>query len=581
MSFRRRNFPEVLDRLLVSMVDGVAAEEHAYPPTGEEPYRHTLLAPPAQQLVSLYGMRDAESHLFRAGDDYQLSDDRQAIEWLSDGERPDHGSVISVNYLQQNSSVQLNDLHVGSVTRTLAESIGLEIARLYAQLEVVYKSGFIDTADASALDNLVALLGIQRVQGGFPAGELEFRRAAGSQGAITIPPGTRVLDTSGSVEYQTTHSVTLSPNQQQIRVGARDLERNDFVAANTLTVLAVPIAGIATVSNPAPTAINDEQESDNQLRNRAKNFLHGSERATIGAIREAIARQQVAAEVLESTVTPGLVEYTLHTDELSPELEQRILTAVEMVRPAGVRVQPKGLVAPTAVDVRLRLVTPANALEADLRAAQHKVRQAVQDYFRKLPAADNGRVNQLVGAVLAIALVDDVELIDVTLPDSSSVLDRNNGILTLQDLPTLSGEIEISDPNLPTQLDVIIRFPETAEAPDETAIRQALSDNLAYLNQTNRNQPLSNPALANLSYGKWLWLLPLPGHSSQALEIFDSEGGVLPTAAELTPYQVSIVLTQESGFSRELSSDADAYQLLEYEQLALAALSLQMEPSDG
>jgi hypothetical protein len=348
-------------------------------------------------------------------------------------------------------------------------------------------------------------------------------------------------------------------------------------------VLAIPIAGIAAVTNPAPTAINTEQESDSQLRNRAKNFLHGSERATLGAVRDAIARQQVGVEVEESSTTPGLVEYTLHADAITPELEQRILTAVETARPAGVRVQPKGLIAPTAVDVSLRLVTAKDALEADLRAAQHQVQQILQDYFKRLPAAAGGRVNQLVGAILAVAVVEDVELIDVTLPDGSSILDRSAGTLALEGLPTVLGELEISDPNLPTRLGVIVRFPVTAAPPDETAIRQALSDNLAYLNSNSSNisQPLANPALASLSYGKWLWLLPLPGHPAQRLEIFDSEGGTLPAAAELAPYQVVISLTQEGGLTRELSADGEVYQLIAHEQLALANISLQAEAVDG
>ncbi len=581
MSFRRRNFPEVLDRLLVSTVKGVAAEEHAYPPAATEPYRHDLLVPPARQLVSLFGMRDGTSHLFRAGSDYQLSADQRAVEWLADGERPDHGSVISVNYLPQDSSAQLNDLHVGSVARTLAESIGLEIARLYAQLEAVYQSGFIDTASASALDKLVALLGVERVQGGFPAGELEFRRAAGAQGAITIPAGTRVLDVSGEVEYQTVNSVTLAPNQQQIRVAARDLERNAFVPANSLTVLAIPIAGIASVSNPAPTAINTEQESDGQLRNRAKNFLHGSERATLGSLRNTIARQQVGVEVVESTSTPGLVEYTLHADAITPELEQRILAAVESTRPAGVRVQPSGLIAPTAIDVSLRLITRKDALEADLRAVQHQVQQILQDYFKRLPVKEDGRVNQLIGPILGIALVEDVELIDVTLPGGSSVLNRVAGSLALQGFPTELGELEMADPNLPTRLDLIVRFPETETVPDETSIRQALGDTLAYLNDSNAEQPLTESAVASLSYGKWLWVLPLPGHPGQQLETFDTDGGSLPTAAELAPYEVVVSLTQEGGLTRELQADGDLYQLMAQEQLALSSVSLQAEATDA
>lgn len=577
MSFRRCTYPEILDRLLVSLVKGIAAEEHPYPPLGEEPYTHPLLKPPAVQLVSLFGSRDGQSHLFRAGSDYDLSEDKQSITWLSDGDRPDQGTVISVNYLSEGGHAQLNDLHIGSITRTLSEAIGLEISRLYAQLDVVYQSGFIDTSSGSALENLVALLSIERIEGGFPTGELEFQRVAGGKGAITIPAGTRIMDEMGEVEYETISTITLSPNQQTIRVSARDLERNDYLPAESLTVLAVPIEGIASVTNPAPTAISTEQESDGDLRNRAKNFLHGSERATIGAIRQAISRQQIQADIEESTTTPGLVEYTLHTDTLSPELEQRILTAIDSVRPAGVRVQPKGLIAPTAVNVTLRLITRADALEADLRAAQHEVQKALEDYFKHLPVKEDGRVNQIVGAILAISVIDDVELIDASLPDGSPILDLGTGTLALTGFPTTLGQLSMADPNLPTQLTVIIRFPGAEAPPDETLIRQALSDNLAYLNSTNADQPLSDAAIAHLTLGKWLWLLPLPNHAAQFLEAFDSGGGTLPTVADISPYEVTIAFSQEGGLTQELSSDGDSYTMAAYEQFTLASISLQVE----
>jgi hypothetical protein len=40
-----------------------------------------------------------------------------------------------------------DDLNVGSVTRDLLETVGRELAALYEQLEAVYESGFVETAD--------------------------------------------------------------------------------------------------------------------------------------------------------------------------------------------------------------------------------------------------------------------------------------------------------------------------------------------------------------------------------------------------------------------------------------------------
>ena len=46
----------------------------------------------------------------------------------------------------------LTDTNIGSVTRTIVETVSLEIASLYDQLEAAYHSGFVDTAEGPALD---------------------------------------------------------------------------------------------------------------------------------------------------------------------------------------------------------------------------------------------------------------------------------------------------------------------------------------------------------------------------------------------------------------------------------------------
>jgi hypothetical protein len=40
-----------------------------------------------------------------------------------------------------------DDLTVGGVTRDLLETLGRELTALYEQLEAVYESGFVETAD--------------------------------------------------------------------------------------------------------------------------------------------------------------------------------------------------------------------------------------------------------------------------------------------------------------------------------------------------------------------------------------------------------------------------------------------------
>ncbi len=603
MSLRRRVFPEVLENLLTSVSGGVAAEPHPFPPPNGSPLQHDLQRPPVADVVSVYGSRDGQPHLFRKGVDYELLDAPQprTLGWKEGAELPDEGSLIQVNYRPEAAGSVLTDLHAGSVVRTLSESISLELAGLYAQLESVYQSGFVDTATGSSLDNVVALLGIERVSGGRAVGEVEFTRSPSSRGIINIPAGTRVTTNDRAAEYETTGSLTLAETQNTIRVVARDLleasdpEARGPLPAGTLSVLVAPIAGIEGVTNPAPTAVTAQDETDDELRVRAKNFLHGSERATLGAIKEAIARQGISADVVEPEGAPGYVEITLHAETLSPEQEQRLLTAIEESRPAGVKVLPPRVQPPRKVNLELRLTTVGGLLEQDLRAAQRLVREKIEDYFARLPVREAGSINRIVGLVLGVPGVEDVRLLSSTwLADGvvEDVLDTSTGQLEIGGYPTVLGDLQIVDPNLPTLLSVTVSHPDDEDPPDVPEIQSALSDALMYLNTANATELPPDAAAAEqsrriLSYGKLLHVIPLPGKLGASLEEFDDAvvAGTppdLPDETAVSPYRVQFVFTLESGLSRILAGAADEdYTLTPFERLSLSGVEAQPEAVDG
>jgi uncharacterized phage protein gp47/JayE len=601
MSLRRREFPEVLENLLTAISKGVAAESHPFPPSDSNgsPHRHNLQRPPVAEVVSVYGSRDGQPHLFRKDVDYELLDgpSRQTIEWKEGAELPDPGSLVQVNYYPASAQPVLTDLYTGSVVRTLSESIALELARLYAQLEAVYQSGFVDTATGSSLDKVVALLGIERVKGGHAAGEVEFTRSPGSRGVINIPAGTRIITADGNVEYETTESVTLAEAQNTIRVVVRDLEEtNDPLPADALSVLPVPIAGIVGVTNPAPTAINTQSETNAELRTRAKNFLHGSERATLGAIKEAIARQGITADVVEPKDAPGHVEITPHAETMPPELQERLLRAIEESRPASVKVKLLGVKPPRKVNLELRLTTANGLLEQDLRAAQRTVREKVEDYFARLPVREAGSINRIVGQVLSVPGVQDMSLLSATWSVDGSppeVLDISTGQLDIGGYPTVLGELHIADPNLPTLLSVTITYPEDEDPPEIPDIRADLTDALTYLNEVNateipadatEEEEARERAKRTLTYGKLLHVLPLPNKDGESLQAHDEaeEPGELPEEETIEPYRVEFVLTLESGLSRILSEAADeGYVLTPFERLSLVDVGIQPEASDG
>lgn len=577
MSFRRRTFTEVLDNMVTAISGGVAAESHPFPPPGAngtdypQPLQHT----PVADVVSVFGTRDGQLCAFRKDVDYTLSS-KQALVWKPGARLPDAGTLIDVNYLPQSAAAVLTDFHTGSVIRTVCESVALEVARLYAQLEAVYQSGFVDTATGSALENTVALLGIERITGGRPAGEVELVRTPGTRGIITIPAGTRIITADGNVEYATTETAVMADGQNALRVNVRDSEANDPLPADSLTVLPIPIAGISSVTNPRPTAIATTDETDVELRTRAKSFLHGSERATVGALKAAIARQGIAADVdetfdasasrasdapgsegdasVEIDEGPGKVRIVPHADQLTPELEQRLLTAIDEVRPIGVEVILGSAIAPARVDLELRITTADGLLETDLRAAQRSCQDKLAGYFKKLPIRENGSINQVVGLVLGISAITDITVVSAKWTAdgaTSDVLDRQAGLLLIGGQPTVLGELKIVDTALPTNLDAILTYTGTL-IPDATAVRASLTTLLSATNSQN--------AAANASAS-----LGFDSLRASALQSVSTNA-----AYNASAYSAQFVLVQGNGLSRILAASGDpAYALTPFERLSL------------
>lgn len=573
-----------MDNLLTRLIGGVAAESYPFPPAGSSgaPYQHPLEQPPVAKITSVYGLRNGSSYSFREGIDFELQDQASLI-WTGDGALPDEGSTFQVNYFVGETTSTINDVHVGSVARTLLEASALEMAGLYAQMQVVYDAGFIDTANGKSLDHVVALLGLERVLAGHNQTTAEFRRLAGSKGEITIPAGTRLLTADANFEYETTATVKMIDGQSTIKVNARDLlPANEPVAAGDLTIIAKPISGIESVSNPEGSSLSEQDETDTVLRTRAKNFLHNSERATLASIKNVLGRQQVLADV-DDTV-PGVVSITYHEGALPPERQLEIKTAIDDVRPAGVHIDHVFAGAPQAVDLELRLTTNTDLLETDLRAIQDGVRTSIGDYFSRLEVNANASANQLIGLILSDARVQDVRLLSAT-AGGSDLLNRESGQITLAGTPSQLGVLTITDPNLPTRLNLLVSYPINLTSPDLTQIESALSEDISYLNDSNASETGSAPTddiinRKTLDFGKLAQALPLPDSARLTLQSINDAIGTPSEstpllASDLSPFQLQWSLVTETGETQLISAETDpAYLLSDFERLSLATVDI-------
>ena len=564
MTFRRRTYAEVLDNILTGLMQGVSAETHPFPPSDSAPLQHILEHESVATVVSVYGSRNGQPHRFADKSDYAVNG--KTVTWQEKGDKPDVGTLVSINYLPANSRAAVTDIYPGSVLRTVSETVALEIGRLYAQLEAVYQAGFIDTASGSALDRVVALLDIERVTGNHPVGAVVFTRAGGSRGVITIPAGTRIATKDAKIEYETTETVTLLAGQQTVRARAQDVEpANSGIDADLLIVLPVPIAGIERVTNPAATSITAQAESDDELRMRAKSFLAGSERATVGALKHAVERQGVAAEIVENTATPGFIQVNTFSDDIAPEQAMRIRAAIADARPAGVFVNPPAVIVPGNVSLDIRLVSVDGLPPADLRAIQSEVRKEVTDFFAKLPTKADASLNKLVGLVLGIAGVEDMQLLSAKL--DGTALDTSRGSLALAGRATVLGSLSIADPALPTLLIVTVTHPPATPLPDREQITVDLRQRHRIFEQHQRASRYDRSAARSFLVQIACGDVGCPTNRPRRWRYLTPTAVPLPTAAD--PYTVTFAITQESGVSQLLTTAADTYTLTPFEQLSL------------
>jgi hypothetical protein len=218
-----RPYQEIVDDILTAIVGGVVNEPIIF----DVKSALYSLAQSAQEVRSITGTiaspdtPDGVHHTFQKEVDFLFNPDKNAVVWQDGGTKPQDETIFYVDYFRPNSRSPLTDINIGSVTRTLSEAIGREIATVYQQINLAYLSGFIDTAKGKALDFVVAILGVTRKTKQFAIGLVTFFRDLAIEGDITIQQGTELATAKGEVIFETTEPRTLQRGQARIDVPIR------------------------------------------------------------------------------------------------------------------------------------------------------------------------------------------------------------------------------------------------------------------------------------------------------------------------------------------------------------------------
>jgi baseplate J-like protein len=335
-----RPFQDIVDDLLTAVVGGVTNEPVIYDVKAD---LYTL-ARPALDVRGITGRVDGNRHTFQKSVDFLFSEGDNAVVWQPGGKQPDDDTTFYVDYFVPGSTSPITDINVGSVTRTISEAIGREIAVVYEQINQAYRGGFVDSAGGRSLDFVVSILGVSRKTKELAVGLATFFREPAVEGSITIPAGTAVTTAKAEVRFETSEARTLQRGQARIDAPIRAGE--DFkgdkgkVPAGAISEMFAPVAGISRVTNFEPTFLGAEDETDDQLRARAKAVLRSLGKATLAALERVILEGRGRPVEVWDPDSPGAHEALPGTVtilvEVEPERMASIAADVHDTRAAGV-----------------------------------------------------------------------------------------------------------------------------------------------------------------------------------------------------------------------------------------------------
>lgn len=456
MSFTPRPYDAIVRDLLTTLTGGTVRERVAVPAAGpvvldrlaQRPFRRVShvegLVEIQRSHVDDDGIervvREEVPHRFTPADYALVSADggegADAIRFRDEAPRPVPGSELTVNYHPvQTGPVPLTDINVGSVVRTLLESVGRELAQMELELDHVYRSAFLDTATGSALDQVVALVGVRRLPAGVPIVDVRFGRDPGSPGRVTVPAGTVVSSPAGD-RYATVVDLVLEAGEtsRQVRCAGADAGTTP-VDAGQLDRPEVLVAGIASVRNDQPAHRAAAPELDDELRRRARHALRAVARGTVAALefglRSLPGVKGVSIEEAPNGV-PGEVRVAVAWDQPPDAVAVRHLERrIEELRPAGIRVLRE-----EATQRRIRLevdlvIAGPGAEPTELTQIQQGVAARVLEHLRGVVPGGKVRGTQLLRTVM-----DDARLVDAAV---RVLADAGGGPVT--DLQLEPGEV--------------------------------------------------------------------------------------------------------------------------------------------
>ncbi|MGE0824807.1 MAG: hypothetical protein AB7P18_22145 [Candidatus Binatia bacterium] len=427
MSYTPRLYDEIVRDLLTTLTGGTVGETVTAPSDDAVVVPTLLKNRPVRRVSHLQGRvrvgtgaTEREiAYKFTAADFDLVStsgdeNNKDAIRFREGRPRPIPGSPLLVNYYPvQVGPVPVTDLNVGSVVRTLVETVGRELAQTYLHLDAIYKSAFLETAEGRSLDKVVALVGVQRLPVGVAVARVRFSRREGTPGRITVPVGTAITDADGN-RYLTLDAVTLEPGESTREVMAGGEHAGvPPVEQDALNRLEVLVAGIAGVRNTQPARRLSAPETDEELRRRTRGAFHGVVHGTLDALRFQLLSMPEVKDVSIQEFPNGVagevkVDVAYNTD--TAEIRARVEEKMQQVKAAGIRII-SAAASRRQVDVRVQLTLAGTGVSsAELTTLTAATDQQLAAFFAQVGPGATIRRSRLAAVALADPRVVDAQV---------------------------------------------------------------------------------------------------------------------------------------------------------------------------
>lgn len=224
------------------------------------------------------------------------------------------------------------DTGVGSVTRKIIDAVAEQVGNAYVDTHLLTYAYDVDAKAGADLDAFTQLFGIARLPARRASGVVDFTRPGGTMTTAFIPIHTEVHDgSSPPTAVQTVAGAVMDPGVALVSVPVMALASGPAgnTPAGTVTVIASPLQGVSSVTNPQPLSGGADAESDSALRARWRKTVFRSLAGTeqmylgvalddpdctaanvVGATKIRREQVQVSAGAATSTVADAQFVYT-------------------------------------------------------------------------------------------------------------------------------------------------------------------------------------------------------------------------------------------------------------------------------